>query len=183
MHILDSLGWQGGDFAFSASFVILNTQRNYASRRAAAGAAHGPGAGLGVWSGPALPRLGGRLVARYFVLCTVLYCTVLYCTVLYCTGFLVTALGSALAGLAILAFPATISRHQQLQQRGPASSSAGLGGTVAATLANPLYLLIRYCTVLYCTVLYCTVLCTGQPRRGQRQSPDRGPCSFPAQVR
>ena len=94
--------------------------------------------------------------------CTVLYCTVLYCTVLYCTGFLVTALGSALAGLAILAFPATISRHQQLQQRGPASSSAGLGGTVAATLANPLYLLIRYCvlfyTVLYCTVLYCVLV-------------------------
>ena len=73
-----------------------------------------------------------------------------------------TALGSALAGLAILAFPATISRHQQLQQRGPASSSAGLGGTVAATLANPLYLLIRYCK-LYCTILYCTVYWSASP--------------------
>ena len=108
------------------------------------------------------------------------YC-MLYCTVLYWwPGFLVTALGSALAGLAILAFPATLSRHQQ-QQRAPASSSSGLGGTVAATLANPLYLLVRYC-VLY-TVLYCTVLCTGQPRRGQRQPPDRRPRSLPAQVR
>ena len=88
------------------------------------------------------------------------YC-MLYCTVLYWwPGFLVTALGSALAGLAILCFPATLSRHQQQLQHGPTPSSS-LGSTVAATLANPLYLLVRYSVycILYCTVLYCTVLC------------------------
>ena len=154
----------------------MNTP-NLMSRRAAAGAAHGPGAGLGVGPGPAVPRLGGRLVARYCVLYAVLYCTVLMARLpRHRPRLRAGRPRHPLLPRHALPPPAAAARPGLQQQR-----PRGHGGGHPRQPAVPAGQVL--CTVLYCTVRYCTVLCTGQPRRGQRQPPDRRPRCLPAQVR
>ena len=126
------------------------------TRRAAAGAAHGPGPLLGVGPGPAVPRLGGRLVARYCVLYAVLYCTVLYCT----DGQASSSPPSAPrwpASPSSASPPRSPATSSSSAPRPPAAASAARWRPPSPTRCT-CWSGTVYCTVLCGAVLYCVLV-------------------------